>query len=225
MELQESIRLAIADDHEMVRAGLVASLSGMTGISIVAEADNGQSLISRLETLQVLPDIVLLDVSMPVMDGHETLKAIKLRWPELKVLMLSMYDAEHTILKMMNQGARGYVLKAGKIAELYTAIREIYQYGFYSPEYVSGRMARQQEPQMPRINEKEIRFLQHCCTELSYRDIASLMNVSVRTVEGYRDTLFMKLHLNTRVGLVMYAYNTGLVPLSHTSDLKLRMGD
>lgn len=218
MKKDNPIQIAIADDHVIMRNGLSTLIASFPGFKVMLEADNGKELIEKLQQSSVKPDIVILDISMPVLNGYETLIELKKKWPDIKVLVLSMYNNEFSIIKMLRNGAKGYILKACDPNELNQALTDIHTRGFYNSELVSSRFFQlihsNNEHLLPRISDKEFQFLTHCCTELNYREIAQLMGMSTRTVEGYRDSLFEKLNLNTRIGLVMYAINTGIVPIN-----------
>ena len=164
------------------------------------------------------PDLIFLDINMPVMNGYETAAALKKEWPKIKVLALSMYDTEFNIIKMLKAGARGYVLKDAEPKELQKALNTIFEEGFYHSELVTGKMHKQVKVE-EKVTElsftaKEEQFLSHCCSELTYKDIAELMNVSPRTVDGYREILFAKLDVKTRTGLVLYAIKSGIVNIA-----------
>lgn len=218
MKKDNPIQIAIADDHVIMRNGLSTLIASFPGFKVMLEADNGKELIEKLQQSSVKTDIVILDISMPVLNGYETLIELKKKWPDIKVLVLSMYNNEFSIIKMLRNGAKGYILKACDPNELNQALTDIHTRGFYNSELVSSRFFQlihsNNEHLLPRISDKEFQFLTHCCTELNYREIAQLMGMSTRTVEGYRDSLFEKLNLNTRIGLVMYAINTGIVPIN-----------
>lgn len=215
MTTKQTILVAIADDHEMFRDAIKNIVSTLPDCKIVIEAENGQQLIERLEVADPFPEICILDIQMPVMNGYETLVELKQRWPELKVLALSMFNHEFSIIKMLTNGANGYLLKGAKLAEVQTALRDIHEKNYYSSELVTSNFFQlahnANENPLLKINEREIQFLKYCCTELNYKEIGKAMGVSARTVEGYRNTLFDKLNLHTRVGLVMFAINTGIV--------------
>lgn len=215
MSINETVYIAIADDHEMFRDAIKNIVSTLPDYKIIVEAENGQQLIERLQQAEILPEICILDIQMPVMNGYETLVELKKRWPELKVLTLSMFNHEFSIIKMLKNGANGYLLKGAKLAEVHTALKDIHEKGYYSSELVTSNFFQlvhnAHENPLLKINEREIQFLKYCCTELNYKEIGKAMGVSARTVEGYRNTLFDKLNLHTRVGLVMFAINTGIV--------------
>jgi DNA-binding NarL/FixJ family response regulator len=215
MKNNQEVLIAIADDHEMFRDAVKNIVSISPDYKVVIEAENGQQLIDRLAHTHDFPEICILDIQMPVLNGYETLVELKKRWPDLKVLALSMFNHEFSIIKMLKNGANVYLLKGAKLAEVQTALKDIHEKGYYSSELVTSNFFQlvhnANENPLLKINEREIQFLKYCCTELSYKEIGKAMGVSARTVEGYRNTLFDKLNLHTRVGLVMFAINTGIV--------------
>jgi two-component system, NarL family, invasion response regulator UvrY len=198
--------IVLTDDHSLLRNGL-AELVKSQGHTVLFEADNGKDFIAKLNT-KSLPNLVLMDINMPEMDGFETTQWLKQNHPEVKVLALSMYDNETSIIRMLKCGAKGYILKDSEPAELKAAIDDILTKGFYYSDLVSGKL-------MHAINkmddDRETDFLKYACTEMTYKEIADKMFVSPRTIDGYRDALFEKLKLKTRVGLVMYAIKNGIV--------------
>ena len=143
---------------------------------------------------------------MPVMDGYEATAWLKNNKPGIKVLALSMFEDDLAVIKMIRSGACGYVLKESKPRELLEAIKTIYTKGGYINELVSGKLIRSMgEDDEIEISKKELDFLKYCCSELTYKEIADKMNVSPRTVDNYREALFLKLNLKSRTGLVLYA--------------------
>ncbi len=213
-------KIVLTDDHSLLRSGL-ASLVQSLGHTVLFEANNGKDLLAKLDAKQ-LPDILLLDINMPEMDGYETAQWLKTNHPSIKVLALSMYDNETSIIRMLKCGARGYILKDSEPAELKAAIHALEDKGFYYSELVSGKLMHainKMEDEggdlknLVPLNDRETEFLKYSCTELTYKEIADRMFVSPRTIDGYRDALFEKLHLKTRVGLVMYAIKNGIVNL------------
>lgn len=210
--------IVLADDHVLLRNGL-AELVKSLGHTVLFEAGNGKDLLSRLDTKQ-LPEIVLLDINMPEMDGYETAQWLKQHHPDIKVLALSMYDNESAIIRMLKCGAKGYILKDSEPAELKAAIHSLLSKGFYYSDLVSGKLIHainkiDDEGSdiniVANLNDRETDFLKYACTELTYKEIADKMFVSPRTIDGYRDALFEKLNVKTRVGLVMYAIKNGIV--------------
>jgi two-component system invasion response regulator UvrY len=211
--------VALVDDHVLLRNGLANIIRNFQSHDVLFEADNGQQCMDRLDA-GLLPSIVLLDINMPQMDGYATALCIKQRFPQVKVLALSMYDSENSIIRMLRHGARGYILKDSDPAELQSALLDVQQKGYYYSEMITSRLIRLVNDldnpegalkQMIALNEREIEFLKLVCTELTYKEIADRMGVGPRTVDGYRDTLFEKLPVKTRVGLVLYAIRSGLV--------------
>lgn len=214
--------IVLADDHILLRNGL-ASLVQSHGYTVLFEADNGRDFIKKLNPLQ-LPDIVLMDINMPQMDGYETARWLKKYYPQVKVLALSMYDNEAAVIRMLQAGAKGYILKDCEPAELLTATNALLNKGFYYSELVSGRLINainkmenisDEKNTSTILTDREAEFLQLLCTDLGYKEIADKMNISPRTVDGYRDNLFLKLKIKTRIGLVIYAIKNQLVNLNN----------
>lgn len=210
--------IVLVDDHALLRNGL-AELVKSLGHTVLFEADNGKDFISKLNK-KLLPDIILMDINMPQMDGFETALWVKSNYPDVKVLALSMYDNETSIIRMLKAGARGYILKDSEPIELKSAINALIEKGVYYSELVNGKlihainnMGDQTDnlKKLSPLNERETDFLKYACTELTYKEIADKMFVSPRTIDGYRDALFEKLGVKTRVGLVMYAIKHGIV--------------
>lgn len=211
------IRVALADDHTMFRKGIVELLrSTADTFDIVAEAGNGQDLIDQIQKLSPPPQVCLLDVNMPILDGYKTLAALKKDYPLMKFLALSMYDYEFAIIKMLRQGANGYLLKEDDPEELKRAIEYVVDNDFYHSEHTSPHLRALRHggnEYTIRLNANEQTFLELCCSDLAYKEIAAQMGLSTRTVEGYRDDLFHKLGVNNRTGLVIYALKHGMVNL------------
>ncbi|MFN8242776.1 MAG: response regulator transcription factor [Ferruginibacter sp.] len=210
--------IALVDDHVLLRNGL-ASLVQRLGHTVILEADNGNDFTSKLNTQQV-PQLVLMDINMPEKDGYETTQWLKHNHPDIKVLALSMYDNEAAIIRMLKCGAKGYILKDSEPAELRTAIEDVMNKGFYYSELVSGKLINAINKiedegtdinTVNNLNDRETDFLKYACTEMTYKEIADKMYVSPRTIDGYRDALFEKLNVKTRVGLVMFAIKNGIV--------------
>jgi DNA-binding NarL/FixJ family response regulator len=210
-------KVALVDDHALLRSGLANVINSFNGYEVVIEADNGRQFIDMLGKNNI-PEIVLLDITMPEMDGFATAQWIKNNNPEIKVIVLSMMDDDNAIIKMLQYGARGYILKDSKPDVLKTALREVTAKGFFFNELVSGKLVHiiskgeeQQKIQSVNLSDKEIQFLKWCCTEKSYKEIADVMKISTRAVETLRSNLFEKLETLSRVGLVMYAIRNGIV--------------
>lgn len=215
--MSKPVIVGLVDDHVLLRKGL-ASLLVDNGYPTVIQADNGKQFIEKLENGEV-PTIVLLDINMPVMDGYATALWLKEHHPQMKILSLSMYDDEHSIIRMLRNGAGGYILKDCEPAELKIAIESILQKGYYHNELVSSRLIHTMQNAdngsarsgYPELTTKEIKFLQLICSEMTYKEISAVMKLSPRTIDGYRDALFEKLGIKSRVGLVMFAIRNHLI--------------
>jgi DNA-binding NarL/FixJ family response regulator len=216
-----TIKIAIADDHALFRKGLAALINLFANYQVVLEAGNGQELINSLDAAS-LPDIVLMDINMPVMDGYEAAEWLNNNHPNIKILALSTMDADTAIIKMIKCGARGYVLKDAEPAELKLAFDEVLSLGYFYNEVVTRKVMRTIHElsvsgsgvhTFANLSDREVEFLKYTCTELSYKEIADKMFLSARTVEGYRDALCEKLNLKTRVGLAMFAVKNNIAQL------------
>lgn len=215
------LKIAMVDDHNLLRKGLANLINSFDGFEVCLEANNGQDFITQLQT-EPKPDIVLLDINMPVMNGFETAAWIRNNLPEAKVLVLSMLDSDLAIIRMLNMGARGFLVKDSHPEQFRTALAQLRDQGFCMNDGLSGRMAfiaKNEDPDdktgptvvPPRLTEKEHNFLKLSCSELTYREIAHEMGISYRTVDSHRDALFNKLNVYSRVGLVLYAIKNGIV--------------
>ncbi len=209
--------LVLADDHILLRNGLAALVKSL-GHTVLFEADNGKDFTAKIKT-ENLPELVLLDINMPEMDGYETAQWIKENHPDIKILALSMYDNENSIIRMLKCGAKGYILKDSEPAELKAAIEDVMSKGYYYSDLVSGKLIHainklddngSDLKNLIQLNDRETDFLKYACTEMTYKEIADKMFVSPRTIDGYRDALFEKLQIKTRVGLVLYAIKNGI---------------
>jgi len=211
----KNISLAIVDDHKLFRDGLAELINGFFNYQVIIEADNGQDFIHQLKASH-LPEIVLLDINMKQMDGFETAAWLKEHHPDIKILALSMYENENTIIRMLRLGVRGYVLKDIRKQELEQALSSLALKGYYYTELVTGKLIHALNSlheeksgaslkELVSLSQRETEFLKMACTELTYKDIADKMCLSIHTIDGYRDALFEKLNVKSRVGLVVYA--------------------
>jgi len=213
--------IVIVDDHTMFRKGLISLINLFPNYKVLFDAANGKDFILQL-SLKQLPDIVLLDINMPEMDGYETAEWLHKTHPDIKILALSTMDSESAIIKMIKSGAKGYVLKDADPDELKLAFDEVMSRGYFYNELITRKVlssinlltdTKNTTATFAKLTTREIEFLKYACTELSYKEIADKMNVSTRTAEGYRDILCEKLDLKTRIGLVLYAIKNNLVQL------------
>ncbi|MEE1946157.1 response regulator transcription factor [Pedobacter sp. KR3-3] len=205
-------RIAIVDDHTLFRSGLASLLAEFDEIEVVFQATNGLELQEKIKTHPEV-QLVLMDINMPQMDGYASTKWLKQNFPGIHVLALSMFDEEKEIIGMLKAGAGGYMVKESKPSDLLLAIKTMIEKGFFINDLVSGRLlvSLKQEVPKPAFTDRELSFLQFCSTELTYKEIASLMNVSPRTVDNYREALFAKLNIKSRTGLVVYGIKHGLI--------------
>ena len=217
----ERTTIALVDDHVLLRQGLASFIRTFPQYEILLEADNGADFLARVKSTTA-PDIVLLDVNMPRMNGYETAAWIKENLPGTKVLVLSMVEHDTAIIRMLRLGARGYLLKDSNPNILLHALDAVRDHGFFINELVSNRMLHYLNKEnggnngsaavaTMHLTDRELHFLQLACTEKTYKEIADDMFVSPRTVDSYRDVLFEKLHIRSRVGLVLYAIKNGIV--------------
>lgn len=215
------IGIALVDDHALLRNGLASLIQTFEGYAVLFEADNGKEFIQQLEK-HPSPDIILLDITMPEMNGYETAAWINKNKPAIKILVLSMMDNDAAVISMLKEGARGYILKDSKPAVFKQALDSIRDTGFFMNELVSNKMLSYVTHKektgndlvfVPKLSDKEIQFMQLACTEMTYKQIATAMNVSSRTIDGYRDDLFKKLNVESRVGIVVFAIKNGFYKL------------
>lgn len=203
--MNEKISIAIVDDHTLFRIGLAGLLAEFEELQVIFQAENGEQMQQMLQR-HPLPDVVLMDINMPVMDGYAATKWLKEKYPQVKILALSMFEEDRAVIRMIRSGASGYVLKESKPRELLHAICTLHQKGVFINEMVSGKLMRSvNEEDGPGLSKKEFEFLRLCCSELTYKEMADKMFVSPRTVDNYRESLFQKLNVKTRTGLVLYA--------------------
>lgn len=206
--------VVIADDHILIAKALAEVIGKFPGYHVLYEAENGHQLQERFNIKDNIPDIVLLDVSMPVMDGFETAAWLKKDHPGVYILALSMQDDEATLIRMIKNGAHGYLLKNIHPAELEKALDILVTTGNYFPGWVTSKLVKNisgETTVLPAIglSDREKELLQYVCTEMTYKEIGEKMFCSPRTVESYRDSLFEKLNLKSRVGLAVYALKNG----------------
>lgn len=209
-------KIVIVDDHLLIAKAIASIIDQFNGYQVLYESDNGKSLIARLAQTRELPDIILLDISMPVMDGFQTAAWLTEHHPGILVIALTMQGDDDSLIKMIRAGARGYLHKNVHPADLEKALDLLVQKGFYYPDWATSRVlhsiasgADKKADSIP-ITEREKEFLEHSCTELTYKEISEKMFCSVRTVESYRDSLFEKLGVKTRVAIALYAVKIGL---------------
>ncbi|MFT4660801.1 MAG: DNA-binding NarL/FixJ family response regulator [Patiriisocius sp.] len=208
-----SITLGLADDHNMFLGGMVKLINSVKDFKVIVEAESGQEFLDKL-SIGAHPDIAIIDIRMEGMQGYELAKKMAKFFPSIKVLALSMFKDERAIIRMLRNGARGYLLKGSDPSELTQAIRKTHREGFYTNATVSLALRNKVCGKNDfELKNYEIQFLELCCSDMSYKKIALQMCVSPRTVDGYRDRLCEKLGVKTRVGLALYAVKNGICQL------------
>ncbi len=212
---QESrILIGFADDHTSFRKAIAQYINARANLEVIIEASNGKELIDQLRASKQLPDICIVDVSMPEMNGLETVSCLKKEWPEIGVLIISMHAEEWLIVNMIRNGAGGYLVKNCDPDEILEAVEWIYKQGVYFSGLMNKRLlqsVRDDRLRIPNLTAKEMIFLKNCCTDMTYEDIAIKMGHTIRSVYGFRDSLFRKLDVHSRVGLVLFAVRAGYV--------------
>jgi DNA-binding NarL/FixJ family response regulator len=217
-EAGDVIRVAIADDHILFRAGVKTALTMHKDIRMVAEADNGMQLLNLLK--HITPDVILLDIQMPIMDGITTLPEIKKLYPDVRVIMLTMHNDHSMISKLMELGANAYLTKNSDSEVIYEAVKTVHEQEYFfnqltNKALIDGlRHKRQAEAAAPadaKLTDKEVTILRMMCEEKSTKEIADLVDLSPRTVEAIRDKLKTKTGAKSMAGLVMYAVKAGII--------------
>jgi DNA-binding NarL/FixJ family response regulator len=220
-ETGDVINVMIVDDHVLYRAGVKTALSSKKDIKIIAEADNGAHLLSMLKGIQ--PDVILLDIQMPIMDGIATLPEVKKLYPNIKIIMLTLLDDQSMITKLMELGANSYLVKTSDAEVIYEAIKTCHQQEFYfnaltnkallnnlrQKNNMASPFKLQQEDAT--LNDKEITILRLMCEEKSTREIAEAVELSPRTIEAIRDKLKLKTGAKSTAGLIMFAVKNKLL--------------
>jgi DNA-binding NarL/FixJ family response regulator len=210
--------IAIVDDHTLFRKGLVSLLAESEEIDILFDASNGLEMKGMIDS-NALPEVILMDINMPQMDGYAATKWVTRTHPSIKVLALSMYDDDKPIIGMLRSGAGGYLLKESKTTELISAIKTIAAHGYFMNNLVSGKLIRSLQEKTPaktevdELSANELKFLQLSCSELTYKEIADRMNLSPHTIDNYREALFHRFDIKSRTGLVLFAIKNELIRL------------
>jgi two-component system invasion response regulator UvrY len=215
------VRIGLIDDHILLRDSLASVINSFENYTVSMVAENGKAFIEKLNPLNK-PDILILDLNMPEMDGHETTYWIAKNHPEIRILILTMYDSE-TLIHLIKSGVRGFLKKDVSPSELKYAMQCIMADGNYCSHTITGRLFNLMKNQGNKnstwgsviLSEHEITFLKHVTSEMTYKEIALLMKISPRTIDNYRDALFLKLNVKSRVGLAMYAIRSGIVTMNY----------
>jgi len=212
------IKVAIADDHKIFRKGVILSLRSYTNIKFVQEAENGEELLNGIVESQ--PDIVLMDLRMPTKDGIETTKVLSKTYPDIKVLVLTMYEDERFVSHLMENGANGYLLKSADPSEIRNAIIEVMTKGYYLNNFVNRVLLKKSHSRAKAIpslnnevvlNDKEKEVIRLLCMEFTATEIAAKMEISPRTVEAIKDRLMERFGTKNTAGLVFFAVKNNLI--------------
>ncbi|MFS4493050.1 response regulator [Maribacter sp. 2308TA10-17] len=206
-----SYKVVIVDDHVLLSQAITELVNVFNDFAVLYTCSNGKELLTKLKNDDNIPDIILMDVNMPILNGIETTKILNVEYPDLPVIALSVEEDEKTILDMLRSGAKGYLMKDTKKEILEEALIEVLQNGYYHTNTVAKLLIGSLNNRNIKIElkEREIEFMKHACSEKNYKEIAEKMFVSPKTVEGYRDKLYEKLNIKNRIGLVLYAIKNG----------------
>jgi DNA-binding NarL/FixJ family response regulator len=212
------IKVAIADDHKIFRKGVILSLRSYTNIKFVMEADNGEDLISKIP--ESMPDVILCDLKMPVKDGIDATKVISREFPNIRVIILTMFEDDRFVGHLMDCGAAGYLLKSTDPAEIKRAIMDVMRTGFYLNPFVNRILIKKNyskqkfNPSLTSevvLSDREKEVLTLVCMEFTAQEIAAKMDISARTVEAIKDRLMERFGVKNSVGLVFYAMKNQLI--------------
>jgi len=200
--------VVVVDDHILLSQAIGGLVDAFEQFTVLYTCKHGQELLDKLKNPKNIPDVVLMDVNMPILNGIETTENLHENYPQIRVLALSIEEDETVILKMLRAGAKGYLMKDAKKGELQKALLEVMEKGFHHTNTVTKvlveSLSNKESPQTV-LKERELEFIKHACTEMTYKEIADVMFLSPKTIEGYRNAVFEKLNLRNRTGLVIYA--------------------
>ncbi|WP_203258773.1 response regulator transcription factor [Hyunsoonleella ulvae] len=206
-------KLVVVEDHTLLSQAIASLVNSFEGFQVLYTCKNGKELLTKLKTPTNIPDIILMDVNMPILNGIETTEVVKNEYPQIKVLALSVEENDDTIIKMLKAGAKGYLLKDVEKDILEIALIETIEKGYYHTKDVSDVLVKSltdDGSDKIQLKERELEFIKLVCSELTYREIADKMFLSPKTIDGYRDNLFQKLNAKNRIGLVLYAIKNGI---------------
>lgn len=218
-----AVKLALVDDHTLFRKGMISLIEMVNKDHIILfEAENGFDLQKKINPGNP-PDIILMDINMPGMDGFASVQWLCENYPLVKILVVSMIEKEETIVRMLKLGVKGYICKDVEPKELGEALDAVMNKGYYYTDFITGKLLHSLQNDQPSnaaktaalslMNDREKDFLQLACSEYTYNEIAAKMFLSPKTIDGYRNSLFEKLNVKSRVGLALYAVKHGLVQL------------
>lgn len=219
------VKLAIVDDHNLFRKGIITLIelaNRNNQYMIVFEAESGEDMMNKLDK-KILPDIILMDIEMPDMNGFETVAWLKKNYPQIAVLVISMVETEEAVIRMLKLGVKGYLSKDIEVEDIHNALRSIQEKGHYYTDFLTGKLVEAvttedienaENPIWTQLKEHERQFIQHACTEMTYDEIAKAMYLSPKTIDGYRQAIFNRFGIKNRVGLILFAIRNSLVTIS-----------
>lgn len=215
------IPIGLVDDHMIIRTGLKSLIESTEKYKVILQSSDGIDLFDQLEKMDKKPEMLVIDISMPKMDGFAIIERITKEYPYIKTLVFSLFSAEDAMLNAINRGACGYLPKSADPEELITALNSIVKTGFYFTNHSKQQQKASTESIKKLkafhgkqvLTEKEIQFIRLAATNMTYKEIAVLMKVQPKTVENYRDSLFQKLGINNRAALTLYGIQNGIVHL------------
>jgi len=205
--------ILIVDDHTLFAQSLQGLVNSFQEYEVIKVLKNGQELLDYFNANHKRPDILLLDIRMPVMDGIATMSWLKENFPEQKTLALTMEHDEETIIKMIRMGCRGYLLKDIEPEEFLYALECVATSGYYFSEEIVEVLDHPHTKKYGGLTDREMEFLNHACSEKTYKEVADEMNLSPKTIDGYRESLFSKLQVKSRVGMVLFAVKNDIVKI------------
>ncbi len=211
-------KVILADDHTLLRDALANLINSFDEFRVITTAGNGHELIKAISD-GYMPQLVVLDLNMPGMDGFETSSWLQKHHPGINILILTMYDSEIALIRLLQSGVKGFLKKDIHPAELKTALLSVAENGYYYAHNTTGKLAslfqknpdKQSSIEKAMLSDKEIEFLRLASTDLTYKEIAVKLNITPRAIDGYRDALFDKLDVKSRVGMAIYAVKNGIV--------------
>ena len=212
----KTIPIAIVDDHTLMSKALENMIAENPKYHVVMNQPNGEDFIAELKNVSEFPAVVLMDINMPYKNGIETTEWLTEHHPEIKVIALTMEDDEKVLIRMLKAGAKGYLLKDMQPSILFQAIDTVFEKGSFYTDFVAQKLLKVQAEDaknaslLSDLKEREKEFIKLACSELTYKEIADKMCLSPKTIDGYRDSVFVKLEIKNRVGLVLFALKHNL---------------
>ncbi|WP_452222196.1 response regulator [Lacinutrix salivirga] len=204
--------VVVVDDHILLSQAISELVNNFDAFETKYTCKNGKELLTKLKDPKNITDIILMDVNMPILNGIETTKQVSENYKNIKILALSIEEDEKTIINMLKSGAKGYLMKDTKKEILEEALHQVIEKGYYHTNTITqllvGNLNKKESENILKV--REIEFIKLACSEKTYKEIAEIMFLSPKTIEGYRDSLYSKLNIKNRIGLVLYAIRSNL---------------